>query len=144
MRRFILACLLGVLFLLPESLLAGGQFRGRVGHGQFGFQGSPNVIIINPTPRINHFHGIFIQPAPVNRFHGHVFIAPPARFIAPPTPFVTPRFIVRDPFFCFSDNTGFLSEDLFIDHLVQSHGIAFEAIPSVLVRSGWQNFYYGW
>lgn len=64
-------------------------------------------------------------------------------FIIPQHPFAFSRVLISDPFFCFDHELGFINEAGFFDHLHRHHGIVFEAIPSVIVHSGSQVFFFG-
>jgi len=87
---------------------------------------SPSVIIINSSP------------ARVVR------VTPFAREgIILPRHFVGNTVIIQEPFFCFGHSIGFINEASFFDHLHRFHGIPFETIPTVVVHSGPQVFFFG-
>ena len=86
---------------------------------------SPSVIIINSSP------------ARVVR------VTPFAREgIILPRHFVGNTVIIQEPFFCFGHSIGFINEASFFDHLHRFHGIPFETIPTVVVHSGPQVFFF--
>ena len=88
---------------------------------------SPSVVIINPAP------ARFVRVTPFAR---EVIILPHHRFVGNTV-------IIREPFFCFGHRIGFINEASFFDHIHSFHGVAFETIPSVVVRSGPQAFFFG-
>ena len=141
MKKYVVF-LLAFLFLLTlqpytaagHSIRAGFSSRGFVtnigrpiivssGRRQF----SPSVIIINSSP------ARFVRVTPFAR---EVIIVPRRHF-------VRNTVIIQEPFFCFGHNIGFINEASFFDHLHRFHGIPFETIPTVVVHSGPQVFFFG-
>lgn len=131
MKKYVV-CLLALLFFLvlqTPHALAGHSIR--VGHRGFvAVAGprhfvSPSVIIINPGP------SGFVRSSPFAR---EIFIIPHR--------FVGNTVTIEEPFFCFGHRSGFINEASFFDHLHQFHGLAFETIPSVVVRSGSRVFFF--
>jgi hypothetical protein len=94
------------------------------GRGQFV---SPSVIFVNPSPA---------RVVRVSPFAREVIILPRHRFVANTA-------IIEEPFVCFGHSIGFINEASFFDHLHRFHNIAFEAIPTVVVQSGPQVFFFG-
>lgn len=89
---------------------------------------SSQIVVITSTPG---------HPVHLDDFTHRVFIVPSHHF-------VFSRVLISDPFFCFDHRVGFINEAGFFDHLHRHHGIAFEAIPSVIVHSGSQVFFFRW
>ncbi len=87
---------------------------------------SPSVIIINSSPA---------RVVRVTPFAREVIILP--------RHFVENTVIIQEPFFCFGHSIGFINEASFFDHLHRFHGIPFETIPTVVVHSGPQVFFFG-
>jgi hypothetical protein len=87
---------------------------------------SPSVIIINSSPA---------RVVRVTPFAREVIILP--------RHFVGNTVIIQEPFFCFGHSIGFINEASFFDHLHRFHGIPFETIPTVVVHSGPQVFFFG-
>ena len=141
MKKIILSLSAALLLLLLYLARAeAGQFRSgvvsRAGAHPSSFTRSsssfsrPSVVIINQRP-------VFF---PQRRFirSGNTF------FFFPHHNFVGKTIIVSEPFFCFEDSSAFINEASFFEHLHRFHGIGFESIPSVIVRSGPQVFFFGW
>ena len=118
-----------------HSIRAGFSSRGFVtssGHPIIVSSGrpqfiSPSVIIINSSPA---------RVVRVTPFTREVIILPRHHFVRNAA-------IIQEPFFCFGHNFGFINEAAFFDHLHRFHHIAFEAIPTVVVQSGPQFFFFG-
>ena len=134
MKKYVVSLLALLFFLLPQTphALAGGPVRGGIpprgfvvvpGHRHFV---SPSIIIINPAP------SGFVRLSPFAR---EIFILP--------NRLVGNTVIIEEPFFCFGHGAGFINEASFFDHLHQFHGLAFETIPTVVVRSGSRVFFFG-
>jgi hypothetical protein len=87
---------------------------------------SPSVIIINSSPA---------RVVRVTPFAREVIILP--------RHFVGNTVIIQEPFFCFGHSIGFINEASFFDHLHRFHGIPFETIPTAVVHSGPQVFFFG-
>ena len=142
MKKYVVF-LLGLLFFLGlqshiavgHSIRAGFSSRGFVtssGHPIIVSSGrrqfvSPSVIIITPSP---------VRVVRVTPFTREVIILPRHHFVRNAA-------IIQEPFFCFGHNFGFINEAAFFDHLHRFHHIAFEAIPTVVVQSGPQFFFFG-
>jgi hypothetical protein len=142
MKKYVVF-LLAFLFLLTlqpntaagHSIRAGFSSRGFVtssGHPIIVSSGrpqfiSPSVIIINSSPA----RVVRVTP------FAHEFINSPRRH------FVGNTLIIQEPFFCFGHSIGFINEASFVDHLHRFHGIPFETIPTVVVHSGPQVFFFG-
>jgi hypothetical protein len=88
---------------------------------------SPSVIIINSSPA---------RVVRVTPFAREVIILPSRHFVGNTV-------IIQEPFFCFGHSIGFINEASFFDHLHRFHGIPFETIPTVVVHSGPQVFFFG-
>jgi len=86
---------------------------------------SPSVIIINSSSA---------RVVRVTPFAREVIILP--------RHFVGNTVIIQEPFFCFGHSIGFINEASFFDHLHRFHGIPFETIPTVVVHSGPQVFFF--
>lgn len=136
MKKYVVSLLASLFFLTlqtPQAVAGHSIRRGFVsrslvvgtGHHRFV---SPSVIVINQGP---------VRFVRVSSFVREVIILPHHHFVGPTV-------IVREPFFCFGHRAGFINEASFFDHLHQFHGIAFETIPSVIVQSGSQVFFFGW
>ncbi len=134
MKRFSLPLFSSLLLVvLYFPLGEAGQFHRRSAHSGVlvssshqHFIGAP-VVAITPVPshfvRFGHFtREILIVP------HHH---------------FVGRRVIISDPFFCFNHGIAFINEASLFEHLHQIHGISLETIPSVVVHSGSQVFFFG-
>jgi hypothetical protein len=139
-KRIILSLSAAIFLLSCLFHVEAGQFRSGVGfragaqHSSFTHFGSPvsrsSIVIINQHPVFFHQHR-FIRS-------GNTF------FFFPHHNFVGKTIIVSTPFFCFPDSSAFINEASFFEHLHRFHGIGFETIPSVIVRSGPQLFFFGW
>jgi hypothetical protein len=88
---------------------------------------SPSVTIINSSPA---------RVVRVTPFSREVIILPRRHFVGNTV-------IIQEPFFCFGHSIGFINEASFFDHLHRFHGIPFETIPTVVVHSGPQVFFFG-
>ncbi len=142
MKTYVVFLLAAVIFATFQASHALAGQPSRVGSSPRGFAAStahpvmlssgrrqfisPTVIIINPRP---------VTVVHVSPFAHRIFIVP-RRFVAE-------NVIIGEPFFCFADGIGFINEASFFDHLHRFHNIAFEAIPTVVVRSGPQIFFFG-
>jgi len=135
MKKYVVSLLafLSLLAFQTPQVLAGGFVSGGfasrgfvVGAGPRHFV-SPSVIIRNPG-RARFVH--------VSPFARKVIIFPHHHSIGNSV-------IIREPFFCFRHGIGFINEPLFFDHLHRFHGVAFGAIPRVIVHSGSQVFFFG-
>ena len=134
MKKYVVSLLAFFMFLLLQTPLAGAGHSARVGFTSRSFAVragprhfvSPSVVIINPAP------ARFVRVTPFTR---EVIILPHHRFIGNTV-------IIREPFFCFGHRTGFINEASFFDHIHSFHGVAFEAIPNVVVRSDPQVFFF--
>ena len=141
MKKYVVF-LLGFFFLLTlqpytaagHSIRAGFSSRGFVtssGHPIIVSSGrrqfSPSVIIVNSSPA---------RVVRVTPFARELIIVPRRHFVGNTV-------IIQEPFFCFGHNIGFINEASFFDHLHRFHGIPFETIPTVVVHSGPQVFFFG-
>ena len=136
MKKYVVSLLTSLFFLALQPLYAEAGHSARVGFtssrsfvvgaGPRHFV-SPSVIIINPGP------ARFVRVTPFAR---EVIIFPHHRFVGNTV-------IVGEPFFCFGHRIGFINEASFFDHIHSFHRVAFETIPSVIVRSGSQIFFFG-
>lgn len=125
MKKFVVFLLVFLSLILAQvpDTQAGQSHRSRHHHPS-----SSHIVVVttSPTQAVHpaHFiHRVFIVP------HHH---------------FAFSRVLISDPFFCFDHGNGFINEAGFFDHLHRHHGIAFEAIPSVIVHSGSQVFFLRW
>lgn len=125
MKKFIVFLLVffSLILLQVPDTQAGRSHRSR-----HHLSSSSQIVIITTSPS---------HPVHSAHFTRRVFIVPSHHFDFS-------RVLISDPFFCFDHGIGFINEAGFFDHLQRHHGIAFEAIPSLIVRSGSQVFFFRW
>ena len=140
MKKYVVF-LLGFFFLLTLQpyTAAGHSIRAGFSSGFVTSSGHPIIVssgrrqFISPSVIINSSPSRVVRVTPFAR---EVIIVPRRHFVGNTV-------IIQEPFFCFGHSIGFINEASFFDHLRRFHGIPFETIPTVVVHSGPQVFFFG-